>query len=138
MVEELYINDKDAYKEWGIIFGSGSFTALLTPSPVKAYIENKSALDNGKQILSGNGPKIDERTIQLTFYLRAKNLTQFLERYNKFCQVLQGGKLDIRTKYQPGVTYHCYYLSCQQFTQYNGRLAKFILKVNEPNPADRT
>ena len=139
MVGELFINGYDAQEEWGVIFGAESFTTLLTPPPVKAYIENKSALSHGKQVLSGedNPPKLDERDIQLTFYLRAKNLTQFLTRYANFVKVLQEGQVDIRTKYQPKVTYHCNYISCAQFTQFNGRLAKFVLKLNEPNPNSR-
>lgn len=139
MVGELYINNKDAQQEYGIIFGAESFTTLLTPPPVKAYIENKSALTHGKQVLSGedNPPKLDERDIQLTFFLKAKNLTQFLARYTSFSELLKAGKVDIRTKYQPNVTYHCNYISCTQFSQFNGRLAKFVLKLNEPNPNNR-
>lgn len=41
MKGECYINNKDAYTEWGIIFGETSFTALLTPAPLKNYIVNK-------------------------------------------------------------------------------------------------
>lgn len=136
MVGELFINNKDAQKEYGISFGADSFTALLTPPPVKSYIENKSALTHGKDILCNSTitPKVDERDVQLTFYLKAINLTQFLQQYAKFTEVLQLGKIDIRTKYQPGVTYHFNYISCTQFTQFNGRLAKFVLKLNEPNP----
>ena len=140
MVGELFINNMDAQEEFGIIFGADSFTALLTPPPVKAYIENKSALTHGKQVLSGeeNPPKLDERDIQLTLYLKANDLTQFLARYAKFCKLLEVGNIDIRTKYQPNVTYHCNYISCAQFSQFNGRLAKFVLKLNEPNPNNRS
>lgn len=139
MVGELFINNMDAQEEFGIIFGAESFTALLTPPPVKAYIENKSALIHGKRVLGGenNPPKLDERDIQLTFFLKAKNTTRFLAQYAGFCQLLGGGKVDIRTKYQPNVTYHCNYISCTQFSQFNGRLAKFVLKLNEPNPNNR-
>ncbi|MCI8997673.1 MAG: hypothetical protein HFJ95_01600 [Muribaculaceae bacterium] len=139
MVGELFINNEDARKTYGIIFGEDSLTALMTPPPVKPYIENKSALVHGKQVLNDedNPPKLDERDVQLTFYLHAKNREQFLERYQKFTTMLQKGKVDIRTKYQPGTTYHCLYISCAQFSQFNGRLAKFVLKLNEPNPKDR-
>lgn len=139
MVGELFINNKDAQKEYGISFGADSFTVLLTPAPLKPYIEDKSALSHGKQVLNDerNAPKLDERDMQLTFNLKANNLTQFLQRYAKFTEVLSLGKVDIRTKYQPDVTYHCKYISCVQFSQYNGRLAKFILKLNEPNPNNR-
>lgn len=139
MIGEVFINGNDAQKVYGVIFGSDSFTALLTPAPVKAYIENKSALSHGKQVLNDQDlpPKLDERDLQLTFYLRANSMEQFLTRYAAFTAVLQAGKVEIRTKYQPKVTYRCNYISCAQFTQFNGRLAKFVLKLNEPNPNNR-
>lgn len=139
MVGELFINNEDAHKAYGITFGMGGLTALMTPPPVKAYIENKSALSHGKQVLNGVDcpPKLDERDIQLSFYLHAKDREQFLKRYEDFCKVLQGGKVDIRTKYQPKVTYRCIYISCTQYSEFNGRLAKFVLKLNEPNPNNR-
>lgn len=137
---ECYINNKDAHDEWGLILGETSFTALLTPAPVKGYVQNKSALIHGKQVLSGkeNPPKIDERDLQLVFAIKAKNLTEFMSRYISFVSELEKGIIDLRTKYQPGVVYHLLYMSCQQFTQFNGRLAKFVLKLNEPNPKNRT
>lgn len=137
---ECYINNKDAHDEWGLIFGETSLTALLTPAPVKGYVQNKSALIHGKQVLSGkeNPPKIDERDLQLVFAIKAKNLTEFMSRYISFVSELEKGIIDLRTKYQPGVVYHLLYMSCQQFTQFDGRLAKFVLKLNEPNPKNRT
>lgn len=139
MVGEVFINGEDAQEVYGVIFGSESFTTLLTPPPVKAYIENKSALSHGKQVLNDEvtPPKLDERDIQLTFFLRANSMEQFLTRYAAFTAVLQAGRIDIRTKYQPKVTYRCNYISCAQFSQFNGRLAKFVLKLNEPNPNNR-
>ena len=138
MKGECFINEKDAYTMWGIVFGDDSLTALLTPPALKSYTENKSALQDGKRIVESRIPKADERTLQLTFYLHARSLETFLQRYSSFTQELMGGKLVIRTKYQPEVRYHCFYLSCNQFTQFNGRLAKFILKLSEPNPNNRT
>lgn len=139
MKGECYINGKDAHEEWGLIFGESSLTALMTPAPVKAYIQNKSALIHGKQVLSGaaNPPKIDERDVQLVFGIKAKNMTDFLTKYSSFVEELEKGWLDISTKYQPGVVYHLLYVSCQQFRQFNGRLGKFVLKLNEPNPKHR-
>lgn len=139
MVGEFFINDKDAYYEWGLVFDPSAFTALLTPAPVKASVENKSALIHGKQVLSNedNPPKVDERDLQLTFCLKAKNMTQFLARYESLVAEFECGRFDIRTKYQPKVTYRCRYVNCQSFSQFNGRLAKFVLKLNEPNPKNR-
>lgn len=139
MVGEVFINGKDAQKTFGVSFGSDSLSALLTYPPVKAPIENKSALQHGKRVvLPPDGKrKVEERDVQLTFNLQASGYTQFLTRYSAFLDELTGGWINIRTKYQAGVIYRCLYVSCSQFTQYNGRLAKFILKLNEPNPANR-
>lgn len=139
MVGEFFINGEDAHKTYGITFGADSLAALLTPPPVKSYIQSKSALMHGIQVLTSEEtlPKVDARDVQLIFYLRAKDREQFITRYEDVCEVLRGGKIDIRTKYQPKVTYHFKYISCTQFSQFNGRLAKFILKLEEPNPQNR-
>ena len=139
MKGECFINNKDAYETWGIILGDTSFTALLTPSPVKEYIKNESALLDGVQVVCDEYvyPKVNERDLQLVFYLKAENLTEFLLRYSSFTEELQKGVIDIRTKYQPEITYHLLYISCSQFSQFNGRVGKFVLKLNEHNPKNR-
>lgn len=139
MVGECFINNKDTHTTWGITFGAESFTNLLTFPPLKPYIENKSALLPGKQVLNDtdHAPNVDERDVQLTFNLHARNLATFLQRYESFMEELHKGKIELRTKYQSGKVYRLNYISCVQFAQFNGRLGKFILKLNEPNPADR-
>ena len=139
MKGECFINNKDAFTTWGIRMSETAFTALLSPAPVKAYIQNKSAAIHGKQVLCNAqvSPKVDERSVQLSFSIQAKDLDSFLASFASFTKELQQGKLDIRTKYEPNVTYHFLYLSCNQFKQFNGRLGKFVLKLNEPNPMNR-
>ena len=132
MEGEFYINDKDAYTTWGISMDTSSLSALMTPPPMKEFIENKSRLENGKRVITSDS-KIDERNITLTFNLTAKSV-----RYNSFCEELATGVLHIRSKYQPNVVYKTIYLSCNQFTQFMRGIASFSLKLVEPNPADRT
>lgn len=136
MEKEVYINDKDAYTNWGISFDTSSLSALMTPAPMKAVIENKNRLTSGKAII--NNPQVDERSITMTFVMTAKDEDQFFARYNSFCEELKKGTLNIRSKYQPDVTYKTIYLSCSQFTQFVRQIASFSLKLNEPNPTDRT
>lgn len=137
MEGEFYINDKDAYTTWGISMDTSSLSALMTPPPMKEFIENKSRLENGKRVITSDS-KIDERNITLTFNLTAKSEDQFFVRYNSFCEELATGVLHIRSKYQPNVVYKTIYLSCYQFTQFMRGIASFSLKLVEPNPADRT
>ena len=133
---EFYINGKDCYTNWGISMDTSSLSSLMTPPPLKEFIENKSRLEHGKRVLSSN-PKIDERNITLTFNLTAKTEEEFFSRYNNFCEELATGIINIKTQYQPNITYKTIYISCNQFTQFMRGIARFSLKLVEYNPADR-
>ena len=136
MTGECFINSKDAFTTWGIFFGDNSLTALMTPASIKPFTENKSRTIDGKQVLVKN-PRYDEREIQLTFYLKATSLSDFMTKYGSFTTELKTGQLNISTTYQPTVLYRTIYLSCAQYSQFNGRLGKFVLRLSEPNPANR-
>lgn len=134
---ELFINGVDAYKEWGVSLSDTSLSALMTPSANKAYITNKSRLEDGKRVIV-NTPKVDERSVSINIHLTASNAQEFFDRYYSFCQdVLAQGVVDIKTKYQQDVTYHLIYESCTQFSQFMRGIGKFTLKLLEPNPNNR-
>lgn len=137
MKGELYINGKDAYLSWGISMDDTSLSELMTPPANKAFIENESRLQHGKQVIVAN-PKLDQRGLTLQINLTAPTEEQFFARYSSFCKELATGVLHIKTKYQPGVVYKTIYLSCGQFSQFMRGIRKFSLKLNEPNPNDRT
>ena len=136
MKGELYINGKDAYETWGMSLSDTSLSALLTPPPNKDYIESKSRLEHGKSVILDN-VKVDERDVTLQVHFTAKSEAQFFDRYSSFCEELKGGKLELRTSYQPTVIYRFIYVSCQQFSQFMRGIAKFSLRLNEPNPENR-
>lgn len=142
MNEQLYINGKDAYLNWGVSLLEGGYTALMAPLPLKARIENKSRLEHGKRVITPKPENIryDERDITLQFSLRAKDAAQFDISYAKFLEELYKGEVVLRTARQPDVYYHLQYDSCQQFAGYvTGRcLGKFTIRFNEPNPKFRT
>lgn len=134
---QIYINGLDAYEEWGISMDTTSLSSLMTPAPNKTLPENKSRLRNGKDFV--NIPrKVDERDVTLTINLTAPTEDEFISRYASFCEVLAGGTLRINTRYQPGVYYNFEYLSCNQFTQFMRGIASFSLKLNEPDPTNRS
>lgn len=134
---ELFINGVDAYEEYGISLQSSGLSALMTPPPSKEYIENKSRQENGKRLVLSN-QKIDEREITIQFNMKATTKEKFLSQYSKFCVMLAHGRLDISTSYQQNVVYRTIYQSCTQFSEYRLGLAKFSLKLNEPNPTNRS
>ncbi len=134
---ELYINDQDAYTTWGVSFEDGALSALMTPPSMKDVIVNESRLEHGKRRMNLI-PRMQERELTLPFHLVASNKTQYLQRYAAFVNEITGNEyVDIRTSYQVGVTYRCIYVSCSQFSQFIDGLAKFTLKVIEPNPYER-
>lgn len=134
---QLYINGKDAYLTWGIFLDETALSALMTPAPNKEFISNKYRSKDGKSVIKHN-PRLDEREITLPFNMTAKDSDTFLMNYARFCEeVLAKGELVISTRFQPNVWYRCIYLSCTQFSQCIREMAKFSLKLNEPDPSDR-
>lgn len=109
----------------------------MCPPPMKDYIEDESRLEHGKRVIT-EGAKVAGREVTLTLSLFAGDETAFYSHLNAFCTELEKATLDIELECQAGTIYKCIYKQCSQFTQYNGRLAKFSLKLEEPNPKDRT
>lgn len=134
----FYINGRDAYEAWGITLDSSALSALMTPPPAKDYITGKSRLEHGtRYVTDSDKVKVNERSIALTFNLTAGTETEFFKRYGEFCEELRKGVLEIKTAYQPDTVYRTVYVSCSQFTQFMRGIAKFSLKLTEPDPTDR-
>lgn len=132
------INGRDAYLVWGVFFSDAAVNALRTPAPMKGYIENKSRLEHGKRVIHDeNTARVDDRDLTLVIYIRASNQEQFDIKFDSFVEELQNGRIEIELADRPGVVYRCDYISASQFSQFNGRLGKLTLKLNEPNPQNR-
>ena len=136
MKGEMTINGKDAFELWGITPDSTALSALMTPPGMKDVLTIDCRLTNGRKAINNN-PKVASRDVTLTMNLVATSEEEFFSKYSSFCEELKTGKLEIATKYQPGVTYKCMYISCTQFSQFMRGIAKFSLKLNEPDPTDR-
>lgn len=133
---QVKFNNKDAYTEFGVILPNSSVSALMNLPAMKSYITNTGALEDGTQVLSTGSfvPKVAERDLTLVIYLSASSQTQFLSRLEALRSELLKGKLDIWVAQDPNHLHRCIYESSSQFTQFNGKLAKFTLKIKEPNP----
>ena len=137
MFGDVTINNADAFERYGINLEDGALSALMTPPPMKEFIESRSRLKHGKTVIA-KVTKYDDREITLPFHLIAKSKTEVRTKYNLFCkEVLAKGKFEIKTKYQPNVVYRLVYISCTQFRQFIQGMAVLSLKVSEPDPTDR-
>ena len=135
---ELYINEKDAYKTWGVSLEDGAMDSLMSPLSMKQDIVNESRLEHGKRHINIR-PKVDEREIALPMHLSARNKSEYLIRLAAFRKVLESGEeIVIRTSHETGVCYRCIYRSCTPFSAFLGGLAKFSLKLTEPDPTNRS
>ncbi len=144
----LYINNKQVNATGGlqgIILGTGAVAALHQHAGLKDYPSNTNSAIHGKRALPDFTPKVAARDVQLTIGLQATSCAAFLTRYDALIAALEAGAVDLRIDtctdgetWSTGETYHLLYLSCTQYSEYNGRLAKFVLKFNEPNPKNRT
>ena len=127
----------DMFKQWGISFDSKALSALMTPPPMKEWPENQSRLENGTRKITST-PRYDERTINLSMNMWATSENTFLSNYSNFCtNVLKNGVVNIMSSFQKGTVYRCVYVSCQNFGEYQRQLAKFSLRLVEPNPNNR-
>ncbi len=133
------INGTDAYVAWGVIFTDASLSALRNFAPLKPYITNEGAKIDGVQVLSTGSytPKVDKRDLTLVFFMYARNTTQFNQRLDAFETEMRKGAFTLSMSERPNTLYRLQYQSCNQFTSFNGRLAKFTLKCFEPNPNNR-
>ena len=134
------INGYDTYSTWGVILAENSVEQFIAPPPLKEYITNDSALENGTQVLTESAalPRVAARNLTVEVNILATNNADFRTKLAAFTTVLKGGVLTIRLTDHTAEYFHCLYQSCTQFTDYNGRVAKFALRLIEPNPANRT
>lgn len=136
MSGDLFINGYDAYNTWGVSLSDGAIATLMTPAPMKERISNDVRVEHGSRT-SNYLPRLASRDVTLEMHLKARNHGEFFTRYEAFCAVLAAGSLEIRTRYQPTVVYRMLYVSCTQFSAFLNGLAKFSLKLTEPNPNNR-
>lgn len=134
---DLIINGFDAFQQWGVRMGDGFLDAIFAPEPLKEFIENKSRLEHGKQVLYNN-PKIDERDVTLVFTLQGHSSDDYLSKYVAFKTELQKGKVEIKVPVLGNEVYRLTYLRSTSFGLNIARTFSMIsVKFNEPNPANR-
>lgn len=138
MEGELFINGFDAFATWGLSLGYGAIATLFKPSAAKEYIKNETRSEHGSRVVGTL--RYNERELNLQMFISAPDRISFIGRMEAFMEHIESteGVLNITTRYQEGTTYKCRYLDWASFSEFNGRMGKFLLKIVEPNPKDRT
>ena len=134
----LTINGKDAKTTWGMMALDKFVDALLMPPPAKEVVKNTSRLEHGTRIKLPAGKTLfASREFSIDLRIRAADAADYYSKHTSLMAELASGWLLISTSQLPGVVFRCRYVSCQQYSQYNGRVAKFALRLEEPDPSNR-
>ncbi len=135
---DLIINNKNAFTEWGVRMDDGFLDAIGAPVPMKEFIENKSRLEHGKQVITTN-PKLDERDVTLSFTIKGISQADYQAKKAAFQSELYKGALTIQVPANSNEVYHLIYTgkSISYGQSLDRTFGKFTVKFNEPNPANR-
>lgn len=137
MKGDLYINGKDAFETWGVNMNEGFLNSLLTPPPVKDYIENKSRLENGKRVILDN-KKDDERDVTLVFTIKGSNQSDYISKFKAFMAEMSAGLVAINVPIIGSEKFRVYYKNSVSFAiSLDRTFSKIAMKVCEPDPSNR-
>lgn len=137
-MEDLIINNRNAFTEWGVRLGDGFLDAIGAPAPMKDFIENKSRLEHGKRVIINN-PKLDERDVTLTFTIQGNSQADYQAKKSAFQNELYKGALTIQIPSNGSEIYHLIYTgkSISYAQSLDRTFGKLTVKFNEPNPTNR-
>lgn len=130
----LTINGKDAKAAFGVTLDETSLGTLMTPPPMKERVTSRSRIENGIRVITDATTYVDSRDLTLKVNISAKTESDFLSKYAAFCAELKSKEIVLSTI---SGTYRCIYLSCQQFSQFQRGIGKFVLRLREYNPSNR-
>lgn len=135
MTPELTINGTDALREWGVRLIGESLQNLMKPLDTKDRVSSTSRLEDGDRYIVET-PRIKAREVQVEFSVEGRTREEFIDRFDKFCNMLQDRVVTLSTRYQQNVRYRLLFTSCTSF--YTRRtLCKMAVKFIEPNPRNR-
>ncbi len=124
----------------GVTLLAGAYSALMTPAPLKDFVENEDPLKDGIDVLSpSNGgslfPRIKERDVTLTFLIQGENEAEFKRNYAAFVKELYGGDINLFVD-DLNRYFYLIYCNCTQFDNYRLNACKLAVKFREPNPQE--
>lgn len=135
MSEIVRINGYDAQTQYGVVFPPSAINAIMTPASLKEFVINESRDEDGSRIIFHN-PRQAQRELTIEMHLHASSQQQLISRYKQLIRIFESGMFTIELERNPGDIYHFIYESCNSFSM-GEKLAKFALKLIEPNPTNR-
>lgn len=136
-MNDLFINGKDAFQTWGVKMGDDFINEILSPVPLKEFIENESRLEDGKRVIYSL-PKLADRGLSLTFYIEGDDEIDYISKFKSFVAELQKGCVLVNIPVLGLEVYKLTYLKSTSYAMNTKRtFSKLAVSFNEPNPNDR-
>lgn len=135
MGKDLTINGVDAWSAYGVYMDDSSLGQLLCPPPLKDRVTSTSRTENGTRVVTNAPVFVAERDLTLQLGIYGKTESEFLSHVSAFTSLLTTSQEIVIGA--GGVTCHCIYKSCNQFSSYQRGIGKFVLRLTEYNPAKR-
>lgn len=145
-MDGLLINGLNAYETYGAMMGDGFLDTLLAPVPLKPFVQNKSRLMDGKDVVVvRDNIRKDSRTFTLIFNISGRSQEDYRAKKIAFYTALYNGALTISfaqpmhgSKPTDDVFHLIYDGTSVSFAQNIAQTAcKITVKFEEPNPANR-
>lgn len=135
MMENLIINNKDAWTTWGVRMGHGFLDAIDGFNEMKDYIEDESRLEHGKRIITDNA-KVASREITLQFTIEGSSESDYRTKKKAFQAELEKGNVNIKIPALGTDVYKLVYLgkNVSYGLSLDRRFGKVSSKFCEPNP----
>lgn len=135
---DLYINNKDAWKTWGVRMGNNFLDVIDGFNEMKEYVSNESRQEHGKRIVTNN-PKVAAREIALSFTIQGKTKSDYRAKRNAFQEELEKGNIKINVPELGDQVYKLVYTgkNVSYGRSKNGCFGRMSGKFTEPNPKDR-
>lgn len=124
--------------EFGVTLIRGWREALLTPAPVKSYVNNDSRLEHGiSMVATADCAKVNQREVDLPMFLEGETEDDYLDKLEKlFNKIAYSGEICMKVPVLKRV-FKFVYSQCAKFGDYGLKKGNFTLKLVEPNPKDR-
>lgn len=140
---ELRLNGKDAFATYGLFMTAAGLSALRAPRTPKEPIAGECRLEHGRRVImpvdvDGTGQLFGSREFGMEVCMSSRTAAEHEVRRDRLERDLAAGWVEVTTVHSPGTVYRCRYAGTSSYTEYGGRAARFVLKFEEPNPADRS
>ena len=122
--------------DFGATLLADAYSALMTPAPLKDFLENDDRSKDGTDVLVNN-PRKAERDVTLTFLITGNNTTNYLAHYDAFIAELHKGQITLYIG-DLNQTFRLLFSNATQFENWRLNACKIAVKFREPNPANRS